>query len=156
MKYLYLTFLVLTFSNNYGQMSSFLKTTEYEKIKKEVGTINYYSWINDIKDDDSTNVITPNSFSLGESYGNNIFLNSEYAIFTYRFPAGTNCGTLIYYRKTNKIKIFSQICGNKIYGQKLEVDRHWITIGKGHDIQDGILDLKTMKVFWKKEISKTY
>ncbi len=46
MKYLYLTFLVLSFSNNYGQMSSFLKTTEYEKIKKEVGTIDYYSWSN--------------------------------------------------------------------------------------------------------------
>lgn len=156
-----LTLLVLlsAISISNAQMKTFLKSTEFVRIKSQVMKVSYNSienpFVGDIEKVEPINDYISNPFNE-YVYGDDdiiqrIYLEKEFVIFSYHLIAGSNCGTLIYNRISQKWATY-QFQTINLLGRNLSVVREGYK--NGHWWQSGKFNLTNQKVTWSKNIDR--
>jgi hypothetical protein len=151
--------LILLFSFNYSnaQISSFLKSSEFARIKSTVGKMKYsgtsYIWLEDF--DYSEEGSTYNSYRWNDrsETSHKIFLSNDYVVFTYHLALGTNTGTLVYDRNTYQTKTFPYH-GVGLNGSSIEIGRSGYFNEGGRWWQKGIINIYTNKVTWDPNLER--
>jgi hypothetical protein len=148
-------FIFISFASN-AQISQFLKSSEFERIKAQVTKIPFNNitaiWVGDAKNADEPPTITSNSYilDLGD-ITNRIYLDKDFVIFSYHLSAGSNTGTLIYHRLTQNIKTYN-FYALDLKGRILNIQQEGYK--NGHWWQQGNMNLANNAISWSKHIDR--
>ena len=151
--------LVLLFAFNYSnaQISSFLKSSEFARIKSTVGKmkdgISDYIWLEDFGYSDEGSTYNSYRWNDRSETSHKIFLSNDYVVFTYHLALGNNTGTLVYNRKTNQTKTFPYH-GVGLNGNSIEIGRSGYFKEGGRWWQKGIMNIETNKVTWDPNLER--
>jgi hypothetical protein len=152
---LFFSFILISFFSN-SQISKFLKSDEFEKIKNNISGQVFNGlediWIQSYEDKDITTQVTNNSYTWEDiDATHSIFIDKDYVIFSYHLSVGTNTGTLVYDRSKNLFKTYF-INSTKLTGRLLKVTREGYK--NGHWWQDGVFNLSKYTISWNSKITR--
>lgn len=157
MKKILLAFLIFTFYNANAQISSFLKSNEFAKIKSKVGKLRYggtnYVWLEDFGHNSQGSTYNSYSWEDRDQTSHQLFLNSDFVVFTYHLAMGTNTGTLVYNRSTDQIKTFPYHAAG-LSGNSIEIGRSGYFKEGGRWWQKGIINIVNNRVVWDPNLER--
>ena len=157
MKTVILCFFMLSCIYSDAQISSFLKSSEFSKIKSTVSRLKYsgagYVWLEDFGYSEQGSTYNSYRWEDRGSTSHTIFLNNDYVVFTYHLALGTNTGTLVYDRKTNQTKTFPYH-GAALSDNFIEIGRSGYFKEGGRWWQKGMINIVTNAIKWDPNIEQ--
>jgi hypothetical protein len=157
MKKILLAILLFSFHYSNAQISSFLKSSEFARIKSTVGKMKYggtnYIWLEDFGYSEDRSTYNSYRWNDRSETSHKIFLSNDYVVFTYHLALGTNTGTLVYDRNTYQTKTFPYH-GVGLNGNSIEIGRSGYFKEGGRWWQKGIINIETNKVTWDPNLER--
>jgi hypothetical protein len=160
-KVIVLIVLMCAFNKSNAQILTFLKSTEFQLIKSQVMKVSFNNiespFVGDIEKVEPVNdlISDPNiEYVYSDESGDiirSIYLDKDYIVFSYHLDAGSNTGTLIYNRASQKQTTFN-FHTVKLKGRNLSVVREGYK--NGHWWQSGNLNLTNQEIVWSKNIDR--